>query len=275
MSRQKRVAMITDFTGFGRCSTAVDLPIISAMKIQCCILPTAVLSAHTGYPSYWLQDYTEYMAPYMDNWHDLNVRFDGIGIGYLGSQRQIEEVKRFFSLFRQENTLILLDPVMGDDGRLYSSYSKELCASMRELVPYANVITPNLTEACFLLGLDYETIDTSSEGLTRIVRALSDMGPERVVITGLHEGRDMSNFAYDRTAGGPPRRIAAERIGRQRAGTGDVFAAVLFAALINGMDFYAGVRKAVDFINRCLAFTEACETPVQDGLCFEEFLSEL
>lgn len=275
MSRQKRVAMITDFTGFGRCSTAVDLPIISAMKIQCCILPTAVLSAHTGYPAYWLHDYTEYMTPYMDNWRELNVRFDGIGIGYLGSKRQIAEVKRFFSIFRQEDTLVLLDPVMGDDGRLYSSYSPELGASMRDLVPYADVITPNLTEACFLLGLDYETADTSDEGLAQIARALADMGPERVVITGLNAGEKMSNFAYDRTAGTPPRRIDTERIGTQRAGTGDVFAAVLFASLINGMDFYAGVRKAVDFISRCLAFTEACETPVQDGLCFEEFLCEL
>lgn len=275
MKRQKRVAMITDFSGFGRCSTAVDLPIISAMKIQCCVLPTTVLSAHTGYPSYWLQDYTDNMTPYMDNWKELGLTFDGIGIGYLGSEAQIQEVKRFFTLFQEKETLILLDPVMGDDGKLYSSYSPKLCESMKHLVPHADVITPNLTEACFLLGLNYKSVERTDEGLTKLVTALAAMGPKKVVITGLDYDNRISNFAYDSTTGEPPRRIETERVGIQRAGTGDVFAAIVFASLVNGLSFFEAVEKAVKFISKCLTFTEECRVPAQDGLCFEEYLQEL
>ena len=272
---QKRVAVITDFSGFGRCSTAVDLPIISAMKIQCCVLPTAVLSAHTGYPSYWLHDFTHHMTDYMNNWKELNLTFDGIGVGYLGSTLQIHQVQKFFEMFEEEDTLVLLDPIMGDDGKLYSSYTPELCGAMRELVPCADVITPNLTEACLLLGIDYDGLVRDYATLDMLVKRLSDMGPSKVVITGLEEEGYVFNYAYDRESGLAPKRIGTAKVGTQRAGSGDVFAAVLFASLVKGDDFFDSVKKAVDFIAKCLKFTEECNTPLQDGLMFEEYLTEL
>ncbi len=176
MKRQKRVAVINDVTGFGRCSAAVAQPIISAMKIQCCVMPTAILSVHTGFPNYFLQDYTPYLETYMNSWEETGIEFDGITTGFIGSKEQIGLVVEFFKKFK-ENTLVVVDPVMGDYGKLYSSYTDDMCQEMKKLLPYADVLTPNLTEACRILDLDYHKVDLSEEGLEAISEALSEMGP--------------------------------------------------------------------------------------------------
>ena len=158
MKRQKRVAVINDVTGFGRCSAAVAQPIISAMKIQCCVMPTAILSVHTGFPNYFLQDYTPYLETYMNSWEETGIEFDGITTGFIGSKEQIGLVVEFFKKFKKENTLAVVDPVMGDYGKLYSSYTDDMCREMKKLLPYADVLTPNLTEACRILDLDLSLI---------------------------------------------------------------------------------------------------------------------
>ena len=163
MKRQKRVAVINDVTGFGRCSAAVAQPIISAMKIQCCVMPTAILSVHTGFPNYFLQDYTPYLRTYMNSWEETGIEFDGITTGFIGSKEQIGLVIEFFKRFKKENTLAVVDPVMGDYGKLYSSYTDDMCQEMKKLLPYADVLTPNLTEACRILDLDYHKVDLSEE----------------------------------------------------------------------------------------------------------------
>ena len=168
MKRQKRVAVINDVTGFGRCSAAVAQPIISAMKIQCCVMPTAILSVHTGFPNYFLQDYTPYLRTYMNSWEETGIEFDGITTGFIGSKEQIGLVIEFFKWFKKENTLAVVDPVMGDYGKLYSSYTDDMCQEMKKLLPYADVLTPNLTEACRILDLDYHKVDLSEEGLAAI-----------------------------------------------------------------------------------------------------------
>ena len=185
MERQKRVAVINDVTGFGRCSAAVAQPIISAMKIQCCVMPTAVLSVHTGFPNYFLHDFTPYMETYMRSWEKTGIEFDGISTGFIGSGEQIELVVEFLKRFKKEHTLTVVDPVMGDYGKLYSSYTDELCQEMKRLIPYANVLTPNLTEACRILDLDYHSVDFSEPSLEQITQALSEKGPDKIVITGL------------------------------------------------------------------------------------------
>ena len=145
---QKKIAVINDFSGFGRCSIAVSLPIISALGIQCCPLPTAIFSNHTGFSSYFWTDFTPHMAEYADEWRKLDLRFDAITSGFLGSLRQIELVKDFFRRFKTPGTLTVVDPVMGDNGALYKTYTPEMAAGMRELVREADILTPNLTEAC-------------------------------------------------------------------------------------------------------------------------------
>ena len=273
MTRQRRVAVINDMSGFGRCSITVALPIISAMKIQCCPLPTAILSAHTGFPDFFIKDFTPYMNRYMEHWKSQKIEFDGIATGFLGSKEQISQVIRFFGLFKSEHNLILVDPVMGDYGKLYSSYTEEMCNEMKRLIPYADILTPNLTEACRLLDISYHEVDVSLEGLMKICQCLSEMGPEKIVITGLQSNSKITNFIYEK--GKEPQTIQVEKIGEDRSGTGDVFSSVLFGNIINGEDFYSAAKKAVDFVSKAIKFTNELETPENYGLCFEEFLTEL
>ena len=130
---QKKIAVINDISGFGRCSIAVSLPIISYLGVQCCPVPTSIFSNHTGYPHFFFDDYTDRMPAYIANWKKLGLTFEGITTGFLGSVRQIRIVKEFIREFSRENTLIIIDPVMGDNGRLYSTYTKELCEEMKQL----------------------------------------------------------------------------------------------------------------------------------------------
>ena len=152
---QKKLALVNDVTGYGRCSIAVALPIVSALKVQGCILPTAILSVHTGFHDYYLDDYTDHMTPYIDSWKKNKLTFDGISTGFLGSVRQIDMVLDFLRDFKGPDTKVIVDPVMGDNGRIYSSYTQEMCDDMRRLLADADVLTPNLTEACELLGRPY------------------------------------------------------------------------------------------------------------------------
>ena len=155
-NNQKKIAAINDYTGFGRCSIAVELPVISALKVQCCPLPTSVLSNHTGFDSFYFEDFTDSMPAYIAEWKKLNLKFDGICSGFLGSHRQIKIVEDFFKTFKTDENIILVDPVMGDYGKLYSTYTTQTCTEMKKLVKYADILTPNLTEACILTDEEYD-----------------------------------------------------------------------------------------------------------------------
>ena len=271
-NRQKKIAVINDFCGFGRCSIAVSLPIISAMKVQCCPLPTSIFSNHTGYDSFFFTDYTEHMNRYMDEWVKLGLRFNGILTGYLGSPEQISIVKRFLEIFKTEDNITVVDPVMGDGGSLYRSYPQELADQMATLVPYADVLTPNLTEACILTKTEYR-VDMGADELAHICETLSEMGPEKIVISGLDRGDFLENFVYEKEKA--PQIISVKKAGPCRAGTGDVFSSIIAADCVNGVDFPDAVRHGTDFIEKVLRHTAELELPGADGVAFEEFLSEI
>ena len=274
MIQQKKIALVNDVTGYGRCSIAVELPIISAMKVQACILPTAILSVHTGFPTYYIDDYTERMKAYIENWKENQLSFDGISTGFLGSVRQIEVVLEFLHLFKKDNTIVIVDPVMGDYGTLYSSYTEELCYGMRRLLPYADVITPNLTEACRLLQQPYPNEGIVSEQeLHGMAEELSALGPDKLVITGIHCGDAIGNYVYERHQ--PPKLLQTKRIGSDRSGTGDIFAGIVSASIVQGRTLEEAVRTAADFIAKAMAYTEQLGLPHNCGLAFEEFLTEL
>ena len=150
MGKIKKTAYISDITGYGRCSMTAAIPVLSAMGVQCCPMPTAVLSNHTGYPDAFFDDYTDRMPAYMDAWKRLGFSFDGIMTGYLGSPAQAAVVQDFIREFKQDSTLLLVDPAMGDNGNLYRICTDEMCEAMKNIIQYADIITPNLTEACFL-----------------------------------------------------------------------------------------------------------------------------
>ncbi len=275
MKRQKRIALINDITGFGRCSMTVELPLISAMKIQACPLPTAILSVHTGFPSHYMDDYTDRMRPYMENWKENGLEFDGICTGFLGSAEQIGIVEDFLSYFKKEGTRVMVDPVMGDYGKLYSSYTPEMCVEMRKLLAHADLVTPNLTEACELLGVPYpKDGEAADKELQEMAEELSARGPAQVVITGLHEGEEsIKNFIYERGKGIEVLRV--KKVGGDRSGVGDAFAAIVAASLVNGETLSSSVQKAAIFISKILKYAVKLELPWNYGLPFEEYLTQL
>lgn len=268
----KRIAAVNDFCGFGRCALTVSLPVISALKVQCCPLPTSIFSNHTGFESFYAVDFTEHMNAYMDEWAKRGLHFDGILTGYLGSPVQIDIVRRFFERFKEENTIVVMDPVMGDHGKLYHAYSAHLAEQMSTLVPYADILTPNLTEACILADTEYRA-DMEEAVLTGLCEKLCAMGPEKIVISGLERGEELENFVFE--AGKAPARVRVQKEGPVRSGTGDVFSSILAADAVNGVGFAESVRHAADFIAKTLRRSVELDLPTTDGVCFEEFLTEI
>ena len=271
-NNQKKIAVINDFSGFGRCSIAVELPLISHLGIQCCPLPTAIFSNHTGFSSYFFDDYTARMGAYMDEWEKLGLEFSGILTGFLGSKAQIALVERFLKTFQTAKTRVVIDPVMGDYGRPYATYTTELCQEMKKLVRHAHILTPNLTEACILTDTPYRE-KCSEKELLDMARKLCDQGPEQVVLTGISRGSFLENYCYDRAHG--PAVVRVKRISPQRSGTGDVFSAIVAAGTVQGVEFRKSVKTAADFIRRCLVRSSELDIPTTDGVCFEEVIGTL
>lgn len=270
-NRQNKAAVVNDFSSFGRCSLAVAIPILSAMKVQCCPVPTAIFTNHTGFPSYSWTDYTDHMDDYIDEWSKLGLQFKAIATGFLGSRRQIDFVSRFLKAFQTSETLVLVDPVMGDYGKLYATYDQGLAESMRAFLDVADVLTPNLTEACVLAGQPYHPNPSDAE-LEDLCHRL-DRHASRIVISGLSRGSELVNFVYEK--GCSCRIFGQRKIGGDRSGTGDVFSAVLLGSMINGEGFYDSVARAALFVAHAVERTVEMNIPSHDGLAIEEVLSEL
>lgn len=271
-NNQKKIAVINDFSGFGRCSIAVALPIISTLKIQCCPLPTSIFSNHTGFDSFFFDDYTDKMPLYINEWKKLGLQFDGITSGFLGSKKQIEIVTQFFKDFKTKENIIIVDPVMGDYGEIYATYTKEMCEEMKKLVQYADIITPNITELCILTDTPYQEKWKISE-LEKMTEELAEKGPEKIVVTGIVQKEFIANFCYEK--GKSPKILRCHRVGTQRSGTGDVFSSIIAADAVNQVPFDKSVKKASNFIKKCILKSIEMDIPVTDGVCFEELLQTL
>lgn len=271
-NNQKKIAVINDFSGFGRCSIAVALPIISTLKIQCCPLPTSIFSNHTGFDSFFFDDYTDKMPLYIHEWKKLGLQFDGITSGFLGSKKQIEIVTQFFKDFKTKENIIIVDPVMGDYGKIYATYTKEMCEEMKKLVQYADIITPNITELCILTDTPYQEKWKISE-LEKMTEELAEKGPEKIVVTGIVQKEFIANFCYEK--GKSPKILRCHRVGTQRSGTGDVFSSIIAADAVNQVPFDKSVKKASNFIKKCILKSIEMDIPVTDGVCFEELLQTL
>lgn len=274
--KQKKAVIINDMSGFGRCSITVALPIISKLKVQCCPVPTAVLSNHTAYPTYYFDDYTDRMEPYIEQWRKLDLSFDGIETGFLGSVRQIEIVSRFIRDFKESHTIVVVDPIMGDHGKPYTTYTPQMCQEMKKLVKLADIITPNMTEACILTDTAYHEDKWKISEIRVLAEKLAKEGPKKVVITGIPQGAFIANYCYEKTEdGGEGNLLRAKKVGTQRCGTGDIFAAIITADAVNGVALKTSVRKAAHFIQACILKSMEMEIPLTDGVCFEEILDRL
>lgn len=271
-NRQNKIALINDLTGFGRCSAAVQIPVISQLGVQCCLLPTSILSNHTGFADYSFFDFTDHMREHIDQWRSLGLRFKGICTGFLGSADQISIVRDFIDEFGSGRCCVMVDPVMGDNGKPYETYTSEMCARMTELVAHADIITPNLTEACILANVPYDAGISQAKAL-ELAEALCEMGPGRVVVTGIEGTNSVMNACFER--GREPFVVETARLGEQRSGTGDIFSAIISADAVNGVEFRQSVTKASKFVGECVAASIELGIPRTDGLAFEEKLHTL
>ncbi|WP_026836113.1 pyridoxamine kinase [Eubacterium xylanophilum] len=272
--KQKKMALINDITGFGRCSIAVMAPIISAMKIQAVTIPTAILSTHTQFTEYFFDDYTPKMKDYIQTYKNLKMEFDGIATGFLGSKEQVDIVIDFIKSFKKDDSVILIDPVMGDNGVLYKTYTREMCDKMKELVKYADIITPNLTELCTILDIDFGNGKFSTDELHDMCQKLSERGPEHIVVTGIpFHKKQIMNYIYSKDE--DPQIVMVDRIGADRSGTGDVISSVIAGMYMNGHSFYDSVRKAAEFASKCIKYCEENQVPTHWGLCFEMYMKDL
>lgn len=299
----KKIAMINDMAGYGRCSTTVSLPIISAMQVQVCPVPTSLFSNHTGFPVHFMHDCTDILPEYLEKWRELELSFDGVYCGFLGSVAQIGIVRDFLASQTQNadtfqtsasgnRPVIILDPVMGDHGRAYRTVTPRHCEEMKDLLTMADIITPNITEACLLTGAAYRESGWTTEELDDLTERLHSMGPEKIVITGMRDGSDFVNFIsikkesgrlHDRNGcchdycqgychGCCHGYCRMQIAGESRPGTGDIFASVIAADAVNGVDFFQSVEKAADFVRTCTQASSKLGIPREQGVCFENFL---
>ena len=267
-----RVAAIHDLSCFGRCSLTIALPVLSAMGCQCCPLPTALLSAHTGFTGGSFLDLTEEMQRIADHWAQIDIHFDGIYSGFLGSAAQIGTVQQFITRFRGTG-LVVIDPVLGDHGQAYRTCTPELCNGMRRLAESADIITPNLTEASLLLEQSYETIQAIDPAET--VRRLSLEGRRSVVLTGYSTGDGQTGaLCFDR-ADGSIQAVQVQRVPRDFSSTGDLFTSVLTGAMLKGLPLIQAAQAAADFVQSCAARTLAAGNTDGEGVDFEPLLGTL
>lgn len=281
MKRQiKRVAAIHDLSGFGRTSLAVVIPILSVMGIQVCSLPTAVLSTHTGgFEDYSFIDLTDFMEDSIRHWQQLGIEFDCIYSGFLGSPRQIGIISNFIDNFSDNEPLVVVDPAMGDNGRLYSTMCDEMVQEMRSLVAKADIITPNFTEAAYLLNEPYRTNITLEEMKEWLVR-LSEMGPKIPIITSVpYRGRSQpkhktSVIAYNQE---DERfwKVTCVYIPAHYPGAGDTFTSVLVGSLLQGDSLPIAMDRGVQFITGAIRASYGSQYPEREGVLLERVLGNL
>ena len=266
------MAAIHDLSGFGKCSLTVALPIISATGVECCCIPTALLSTHTGGFTGWtFTDLSGDIVPIAEHWNALNVGFDAIYSGYLASEAQGKLLERAIGLLRGDDTLVIVDPAMADNGKYYANLDGRMAACFRKLIKKADIITPNVTEACFLTDTEYRPGPHSMDFITALIDKLSALGPKFVAVTGVSlERGSVGIIARDNRSG----KVMNKALEGTFHGSGDVFASSFAALLTRGARLEDALSAAEDFVNAAIERTAQRGTPRQYGLDFEGVLPE-
>lgn len=277
----EKIAVINDLSGFGKCSLTAAISVIASMGVQPCPLPTAVLSAQTGYPSYYCDDFTDRMEPVYREWEKMQVHFDGIATGFLSGEHQIRKVLEFIDIFYKEDTFLLVDPVMGDNGARFPVYTPKMEVEMRRLASRADIITPNMTELCLLTDTDCRMIgELKEESKARAIaqQMADDMisgGVKEVVVTGIrfadgNTGQEMmGNLAVTKESS-----IFSSRlfIGDSYSGTGDIFASVIAGGRARGDSLADSMELAGSLIARAIEDSVRAGVPRNDGVDYEKYL---
>lgn len=272
--KPRRVATIQDLSGFGRCSLSVALPIISACSIETCAIPTALLSTHTGgFDGYTCKDLSSELLPIAKHWKSLNLHFDALYSGFLASREQIEIVSDIFDMLKSKDTIVLVDPCIADNGKLYSLYDKSMINGMRKLCSKADVIVPNMTEAAFLLDQNCDP-NASIEEMKEMARNLTKLGCNKVVITGVNLENDIGAICYDKDTNQFNISVM-NKCPVNYFGTGDIFASVLISCLVRNLGLYESMRLAVSFCSKSIEDTFEYSKDKRFGVNFESNLSWL
>lgn len=272
-----KVAAIHDLSGFGRASLSAIIPVLSTMKAQVCPVPTAILSTHTGgFSDFSFVDLTLSMENYINHWKKLNINFDCIYSGFLGSPKQIDIVLDFIENFGNNNNLIVVDPVMADDGKLYATMDKTMIKYMKKLIKKADIITPNFTEACYLLDEEYDE-SISEDTIKKYLKRLSEMGPKISIITSVPNKNNKeytSVIAYDRK-NDKYWKVSCKYIPTSYPGTGDIFASVLIGSLLQGDSLPIALDRSVQFITIAIRASYGYNYPQREGVLLEKVLDNL
>lgn len=271
----KRAVTIQDISCFGKCSITVALPLISAMGVECAIIPTSILSTHTGgFTGFTFRDLNEDIPKIAEHWKKYDLSFDTIYTGYLGSAEQIDYVISFIESFKGENTLVFVDPAMADKGKLYTGFNSEFPSHMARLCKKADIIVPNVTEACFLLNEEYK--ESYDEGyIKRLLEKLADLGPKQVVLTGVRYENDTQGAVFYDSDTKEIYYYSKPHIYTDFHGTGDTFASVFAGALTKGIEPKRAMEIAVDFTVTCMLKTLPDKENHFYGVKFEECIPEL
>ena len=275
-NKVKKIAAVHDLSGAGRVSLTVVIPILSSMGFQVCPLPTAVLSSHPQYPHFSFLDLTDEMPKIISEWKQLGVQFDAIYTGYLGSPRQIQIVSGFIDDFRQSDSLVMIDPVLGDNGKLYTNFDEQMILEMRHLIRKADVITPNMTELFYLLDKPYKAENTDEE-LKAYLHEISEHGPGIVIITSVPvqgDPRKTSVYAYDRQ-GNRYWKVTCPYLPAHYPGTGDTFTSVITGSLMQGDSLPIALDRATQFILQGIRATFGYEYDNREGILLEKVLHNL
>ena len=273
------VAAVNDLSGFGKCSLSAALPILSVLGVQAVPLPTAILTNQTGFDSYFIDDYTDKIDTYIEHWQKINPVFDGIYTGFLANEAQVNKILKFIDSFKNEDTLLLVDPVMGDNGSIYSAYTPELCNKMKLLVSKADVITPNLTEACLLAERDFFEI-TFEKSSSKYLDLIQELGNDilencllnnrkTIIITGIEHKNRLYNAVITKEG---IFHTSSDIYGIGYSGTGDIFASIICGYLVQDLSVENAVVKATKFIEESVKDSFNQGIARNYGVNFEKYL---
>lgn len=280
----KKIALINDLSGLGKCSLTASIPVISALGIQACPLPTAILSAQTGFKNYYYDDYTDKMNKFTDEWSDMDLLFDGIYSGFLGNAKQMHNVLYFLDKFQTEDTIYLADPIIGDNGVNYSFFTEKLLDAIKHLTQRANIITPNLTELCLLAQADYNKLCSYSNS-SDYLKSIKDIGynllknsckNQTILVTGIIRP-EKDNLFIGNMAINKDYEFYVETPYTQKSfsGTGDLYASVVIGCLVKGIDISDAMKKATTFLQPAIEEASIQNIDRNHGVNFEKYLNLL
>ena len=283
----KRVLTVQDISCVGKCSLTAAIPVISAMGIEVCPLPTAILSNHTAFSSFSFLDLTDKIPEIINEWKKQGFHFDAIYTGYLGSIKQIDLVHKILDEFAQNDTLVVIDPCMADNGKLYTGFSQDFVKQMAKLCGRANVILPNMTEACFLVNQDYDFLVQTNESITKVMAKLLSLGAEQVILKGVEFSKEKigvaycsqklfdNNFSTNENNMEDMNIYFHHRYDENFHGTGDIFASAVTGALVLKKDIKDAVKIACDFVQESIECTLSNPNYNWYGVDFESALRNL